>query len=113
MNDLIERIVKAIIRQEAMPADFANPGNLRAAPWLKAPMIGGGFWKPATRAMGVAGAAHVVSLHIAEGNSLTQLISIWAPASDNNDTKTYILNVQEWAAIPDVNQPLWDYILPE
>jgi hypothetical protein len=126
MNDLIQRIVNAILRQEGMSPDHANPGNLRDCPWFPKNGLGkrqyindpsepvqyaGGFWVPRSRAEGVAGAAHVVALHIAEGNSLTTLISIWAPASDSNNTQAYIANVQQWAGIPDVNLPLWNYIL--
>lgn len=117
MNDLIQRITNAIFRQEGMGPDHANPGNLRAAPWLKGTEYGvitasaSGFWVPTSRAQGIAGAAHVVALHIAEGNSLRQLISIWAPASDGNNTEQYIANIKEWAGIPDANLPLWNYIM--
>lgn len=111
MNDLIERITNAIIRQEGMPLDYPNPGNLRGAPWLKSPLIEHGFWKPDSRAQGVAGAAHVVALHIAEGDNLRALISRWAPPSDGNATEAYIQNVATWAAIPDADAPLWDYVL--
>jgi hypothetical protein len=110
VNDLIERIVSAILRQEGMPLDYANPGNLRGAPWLSNPTITNGFWQPNSRSEGIAGAAHVVALHIAEGNSLDQLITIWAPPSDGNDTAAYIANVKEWADIPDATVALWNYI---
>ena len=97
MNDLIQRIVAAIIRQEGEPADSVNPGNLRAAPWLHPssdqPYIVNGFWVPASRAEGVAGLAHVVALHIAEGDSLTTFISGYAPPGDGNATAIYIENV--------------------
>ncbi len=109
MNDLVQRITNAIFRQEGMPLTWHNPGNLRRAPWLTNPTIADNFWHPSTRAEGVAGAAHVVALHIAEGNTLTQLIGIWAPPSEN-DTKAYIMNVKEWAQIPDQNAPLLNYI---
>ena len=112
MNDLIQRLVNAIIRQEGMPPDWFNPGNLRGAPWLTSPNIQHGFWRPASREEGIAGAAHLVALHVAEGNTLTQLISIWAPASDGNDTSAYIEDVKEWAAIPDATVPLWSFLLP-
>jgi hypothetical protein len=111
MNDLIQRLVNAIIRQEGEPETALNPGNLRGAPWISNPAIAAGFWVPSSRAEGIAGAAHVVSLHIAEGNTLTQLISIWAPPSDGNDTAAYIADVKIWASIPDENQPLWNFIL--
>lgn len=112
MTNLIERIVDAIIRQEGEPADALNPGNLRGAPWLTNPVIDNdGFWVPVSRAQGVAGMAHVVCLHIAEGNSIAQLIEDWAPGSDGNNTAQYIANVVSWAAIPNANSPLLDFIL--
>ena len=60
-------------------------------------------------AEGVAGAAHEVALRIAEGQTLFQLIRAWAPPSENN-TSAYVQNVAEWAAIPDINVALWDYL---
>ncbi len=110
MNNLIERITEAIFRQEGMANDYPNPGNLRAAPWLQNPVIEHGFWKPLTRMQGEAGAAHVVALRIAMGQSLRQLISAWAPPTDHNNTEAYIKNVSEWAMIPNVDVPLWSYL---
>ena len=111
MNDLITRIVNAIIRQEGNSPNSWNPGNLRGAPWYPQPIIStGGFWIPPSRNAGVAGAAHVVALRIAEGQSLAQLISAWAPESDGNATAAYIQNVKAWAEIPDETVPLWNFI---
>lgn len=115
MNDLISKITNAIFRQEGMGPTYRNPGNLRGAPWLHGtpysvvPMAGG-FWAPTSRAQGVAGAAHVVALHIAQGDSLEALITRWAPSSDGNDTQAYIANVALWSGIPDVKLPLWNFI---
>lgn len=121
MNDLIQRLVNAIIRQEGMPVDYPNPGNLRDCPWFAgSPMqrlyADGtrvqrekGFWRPRSRAEGVAGAAHVVALRIAMGQSLAELILAWAPPSDGNATASYIAHVKEWAGIPDETIPLWNY----
>lgn len=133
MNDLIQRIVNAIIREEGMPTDYTNPGNLRACPWFQAVVVDGklslnpsgvqrhypdgeyvqisdkGFWVPRTRGEGMAGAAHVVALHLAEGNTLAELIAIWAPPTENN-TVNYIANVKLWAQVPDENKPLWEYV---
>jgi len=36
MNDLIQRIANAVIRQEGQPPDAFNAGDLRGAPWLPA-----------------------------------------------------------------------------
>ena len=130
MNDLIQRITNAIIRQEGESPAHQNPGNLRGAPWLhgteygKVIAMAGGFWVPTSRAQGIAGAAHVVALHIAQGDSLTQLIggreadpahgvvayAGWAPSSDGNKTAAYIANVMKWANIPDAKLPLWYFI---
>lgn len=110
MTDLITRITEAIFRQEGMAPDYVNPGNLRAAPWLTHPIIDNGFWVPYSRAQGVAGAAHVVALRIAMGQSLRQLITAWAPAGDHNNTEAYINDVSDWASIPNVDVPLWSYI---
>ena len=121
MGDLIQRITNAIFRQEGMGQDHHNPGNLRGAPWLKNTpyaliAMAGGFWVPTSRAEGIAGAAHVVALHIAEGDSLRGLIAGrpgyegWAPASDHNKTEEYIANVKQWAGIADAELPLWNYI---
>jgi hypothetical protein len=110
MNDLIQRLTNAIIRQEGMPATYANPCNLRSAPWLNRPVISGGFWRPASRAEGVAGGAHCIALRIAEGQTLRQLITAWAPPSDGNDTPDYLLHVMAWASIPGADTPLWEYL---
>ena len=110
MNKLIQRIVNAQIRQEDEPPTALNPGNLRGAPWLTNPVIENGFGVPGSRAEGVAGLAHEVALHIAEGQSLTQYLTDYAPPGDGNDTAAYIEHVANWAGIPDVNQPLWNYL---
>jgi hypothetical protein len=110
VTDLIQRIVAAIIRQEGMPPEHPNPGNLRGAPWLDHPVIAGGFWRPTTRAQGIAGAAHVVALHVARGESLAQLIASWAPLAENK-TAVYISNVKLWARIPDEHAPLFRYLV--
>jgi len=132
MSDLISRITNAIFRQEGESSTMPNPGNLRDAPWFPKGLQGrryypvdpntanivpeflkysssGGFWVPRSRAEGIAGAAHVVALHIAKGESLRELISSWAPPSENQ-TEIYIKNVAAWAGIPNTNLPLWCYI---
>jgi hypothetical protein len=114
MNDLIQRLVNAIFRQEGMPADNTNPGNLRACPWLSIEQrnkerFEGGFWRPDCRSKGVAGAAWIVALHVGRGASLTELIYSWAPPCENNSS-AYVRNVRDWAQIPDEHLPLWDYI---
>lgn len=110
MNDLIQRLTEAIFRQEGMGPNHANPGNLRGAPWITRPHIERNFWIPVNRKEGIAGAAHVVALRIAMGQSLHQLISAWAPPTDGNKTEEYIQHMKEWAKIPDENTPLYNYI---
>lgn len=110
VGQLVDDITRAIFRQEGMSSVYTNPGNLRGAPWLTNPTIVGGFWRPATRQMGVCGAGHVVLLHIAEGQTLRQLIDVWAPESDGNNTAEYVANVSTWANIPDIDQPLWNLV---
>lgn len=110
MTDLINRICAAIIRQEGMPPDYPNPGNLRGAPWLQGAIVRGGFWHPPSRQAGIAGMVHLVALRIAEGWTLEHLITSWAPPSDGNPTDKYIANVKTWAAIPDEHTPLWEYL---
>jgi hypothetical protein len=116
MNDLIQRVVNAIIRQEGMPGDYPNPGNLRGAPWLAGAIVDA-FWRPPTRQIGVAGLAHLVALHIAQGNTLTDFIAGhplvyggFATGSDHNKPDVYIANVANWAIIPSTTLPLWNYI---
>ena len=110
MTDLIQRITNAIFRQENNPGN--NPGNLRSAPWLSGPwpVVHNGFWVPVSRAQGIAGAAHCVALRIAEGQTLRQLISAWAPASDGNNTAVYLANVQAWAEVANPDQPLQELL---
>ena len=117
MNDLISRIVNAVIRQEGEPSTAHNPGNLRGAPWLSNPVIADGFWLPSSRRMGVAGLAHLIALHIAEGNTLTDFIAGhpgvyagFAPGSDHNNDSVYIADVMKWASIGNAMLPLWDFI---
>jgi len=122
MTSLNDRIVDAIMRQEGMPEEYDNPGNLRGCPWLNpvSPFarVTGGFWRPGSRRIGVAGLAHIVGLHVAQGNSLTDFIAGhpgvyagFAPGADHNKPAIYIADVAEWAQIPDVNAPLWNFIL--
>ncbi len=141
MNDLVQRIVNAIIRQEGDSAEATNPGNARDCPWLNGmpPLVklaagryviesrrkyadgawvayrlqGNGpeyFWVPRTRGEGVAGATWIVANHIAKGQTVRDLISVWAPPSDNNNTEAYVAHVVAWAGLPGADVPLWSLI---
>jgi hypothetical protein len=120
LGSLLDSLCSAIIRQEGMPSDYTNPGNLRAAPWFResngyhypdgaAVVSQNGFWKPRTRAEGIAGAVHVIALHIAELQNLETLIYIWAPPSENNSA-AYLKNVMEWTGIEDSSVPLYQLV---
>lgn len=109
MSTVIDLIATAIFRQEGMGPTYTNPGNLRRAPWLTNVEIDAGFWRPRSRAEGVAGAIHVIALAIARGKSLKQLIYQWAPPNENK-TRKYLSNVSMWTGITDVDKPLWDFL---
>lgn len=109
--DLISNIVAAIIRQEGRKSDETNPGNLRAAPWLTNVPMSGNFWRPDSRAEGVAGIYHCIALMVAEHYTLSQVIYRWAPPQDGNATMTYINNVKTWCGIADEHVPLFRYLV--
>ena len=116
--NLIERIGCAIAAQEgwfdhlSRPDQNNNPGDLRGAPWISKPAMRDGYWWATSVPMGQAGMLHLIALRIAEGNSLTQLIETWAPASDGNNPSVYTKNVMTWVGIPDASVPLWSYLEP-
>lgn len=110
-NDLIAGITNAIIRQEGAAPDSTNPGNIRVPLWMPKPWpMQNGFWLPVNRNIGIAGIAHIVALHVAEGDSLAGFIRKYAPPSDHNNTRVYVKNVATWAVIPDILVPLWTFI---
>ena len=120
MQGLIEAIANAIATAEgffvqgSLPERNNNPGDLRAAPWLLHPVVGGGFWQASSVGAGVAGLLHQIALDIARGQSLRQLIYSWAPPSDGNNTANYLnetvrrLAAQGW--IIDPEKPLQEYL---
>ena len=113
----IESIRAAIMRQEGKPVNPTNPGNLRGAPWLKGIVVVNGFWEPSSIEEGIAGLDHLIALHRAQGNSLTDFIAGhpgvyagFAPGGDGNNDPVYIADVMKWTGITDANAPLWDYL---
>ncbi len=110
MQDLIGKIVAAILRQEGASPESTNPGNIRKPAWVSNPPMHNGYWVPASRAEGLAGVYHIVALRIAEGYSLSRLISSYAPSSDSNPTVQYIINVARWTGITDTASPLWNLL---
>lgn len=117
--NLIEKIAAAIAAQEGFfePGTIAqrqdNPGNLRDAPW-SGPIVPKqrGYWLPTSLAQGQAGELHLIALLIAEGKTLSGLITTWAPASDGNNPTVYTRNVMKWTGIPDPDVQLWNYLEP-
>jgi hypothetical protein len=93
----------------SLPQRNNNPGDLRNAPWLQHPVIVDGFWQAGSRESGIAGLYHQIALGIARGQSLRQLISIWAPPSENN-TDNYIKETARRVGITNVDTPLADYL---
>jgi hypothetical protein len=117
MQVKIEAIRGAIMRQEGAPPTAHNPGNLRGAPWLVNPVIADGFWLPSSRNMGIAGLDHLIALHRAQGNTLTDFIAGhpgvyagFAPGADHNQPAVYIANIMKWTGIPDAMVPLWEWV---
>lgn len=92
----------------SLPEKNNNPGDLRGAPWINHPVIEHGFWVASSRAAGLAGLYHQISLGIARGESLRKLISIWAPSTDGNNTENYIKETARRVGLTDVDTPLWN-----
>jgi len=116
MMNLIYIIASAIATQEgfyslnSVASRNHNPGNLRDAPWLgnTRPKDKNGFVTFASESEGVAGMYHQIALDIARGDTLRQLISKWAPPSEN-DTGNYLEEtIRRTSLQPDV--PLKNYL---
>lgn len=115
MMNLIYLIASAIATEEgfwtlnSLPSRNHNPGDLRGAPWLPAPVsMNKGFVLFKSDPEGVAGLYHQIALNIARGFTLRKLIEVWAPPSENN-TSDYLENVQRKVGVnPDV--PLMNYL---
>lgn len=110
MSEILKSIASAIAIQEgfyvpgAKPQRLNNPGDLRAAPWLPSPVIEGGYVHFGSVAQGIAGLYHQIALDVARGVTLRQLISKWAPPTEN-DTNAYIAAVAARTGLP-LDQPL-------
>lgn len=115
---LIHTLVSAIATTEGFfnpgtpPQRNHNPGDLIATPSWKG-KVAGRFRVYPSDAEGIAAATKLVVDHIAVGHSLKQLISIWAPPSDGNNTSQYILETARRCGIEDPNVPLWSYLTVE
>lgn len=118
MNDFLFKLCGAIATAEgffvvgSLPQRNNNPGDLRAAPWLKNPTIEHGFWKAGSVQEGIAGLYHQVALNVARGQSLRQMITAYAPSADGNDTENYIKETSRRVGI-DPEVPMWNYLTLE
>ena len=116
MNDLLYRLASAIASAEgffvagSLPQRDNNPGDLRAAPWLKNSILQSGFWQANTKQEGIAGLYHQLALDIARGYSLRQLIYAWAPPTDGNKTQNYLQETARRTGITDTESPLWNLL---
>ncbi len=114
-SDPIRAIASAIAIQEGFyvagsrPQRNNNPGDLRAAPWLTNPVIEGGYVHFASVALGAGGLYHQIALDVARGVTLRQLISKWAPPTENN-TSAYLAAVAARTGLP-LDQPLQELLV--
>lgn len=115
MTDLLYKLASAIASAEgyfvpgSLPARNNNPGDLRAAPWLPSPKIVNNFWSASSPAQGIAGLYHQLALDIARGQSLRQLVTSWAPPTENN-TANYLAETARRVGITNVDQPLQELL---
>lgn len=111
-------IASAIQNQEGYyPGSLAytnnNPGNLRYVGQAGATQGSGGFAQFPTYEAGYQALVSQINLDATRGTdaagnpttTVAQLISSWAPASDNNDTSAYISSVSSQTGF-DPNAPL-------
>lgn len=80
-----------------------NPGNLRDLSgrlYPGYPRDSGGFIVFPTAAAGWHALEKDLSIKASRGWSISQIISAWAPASDNNDTAGYIRYVSARVGLP-------------
>lgn len=114
-TDPIILICSAIATQEGAfspgttPSVRNNPGDIRFFGQVGATRPDGtsaGPIKPnepiaffKTKALGVTALYRQVWLMVAEGMTLRQLISAWAPEADDNNTTAYLSNVALWTGL--------------
>jgi hypothetical protein len=105
---LISDLAAAMIRQEGSSsygsagARYNNPGNLmdpKHAIWPQYPTAQSGEVIFPDTATGLAYMQNDIGIKIARGMTLTSLITMYAPPSQN-DTATYIRNVSAWTGLP-------------
>lgn len=97
----------------SLPNRHNNPGDLDFADQLGA-VADGRFAKFDSVGRGVAANLRQICKRIQEGNSLHQLISIWAPPNENN-TAQYLAETirrieKASGLVVDPDVPLWSYL---
>lgn len=109
----VELIACAVASQEgwfvpgSIPQIRRNPGDLRFANQIGAqtPSNPVPFGTPqpiavfATNALGTTALFRQIWLQVAEGQTVRQIISQWAPPNENN-TSVYLENVLHWTGLP-------------
>jgi hypothetical protein len=106
----VELLACAIATQEgwflagSLPSLRNNPGDLRFAGQAGASVPAGASQpRPiaqfASQALGTTALFRQIWLQVAEGQTVRQIISQWAPANEN-DTSAYLKNVLRWTGLP-------------
>jgi hypothetical protein len=110
---LITDLAAAMVRQEGSSSygtagqRYNNPGNLmdpKHAIWPQYPTAPSGEVIFPDQATGESALENDLRIKIARGMTLTSLITMYAPPSQN-DTAAYIANVSSWTGLP-TNVPL-------
>ncbi len=116
MRDFLDKLASAIGMAEGwfnpdatvLPRRLNNPGDLKFAGQAGATKDTTGFAKFKTPQAGIVALYRQILAHTARGLTLRQMITAWAPPSEN-DTENYIRETARRAGIdPDVK--LWDYL---
>jgi hypothetical protein len=101
----------------AIPVERKNPGDLRYAGQLNASAPGWNgqgeapiatFTSPET---GIAGLFRDIWEKIAKGMTVAQIVDVWAPPSDGNDTSQYLKDVLAWTGLV-ADKPMLEQIAP-
>lgn len=112
--DPLTLLAQAIARMEGYSVSGSraarnnNPGNLRETArriYPDLPRDAGGFIVFPSAQAGWDALRKDLAIKAARGWSLERIISVWAPASDGNDTRQYVANVAQWTGL-DPRAPL-------
>jgi hypothetical protein len=117
----VELLACAIATQEGYfvagspPQIWRNPGDLRFAhqTGASAPISSGSAFPIAmfeSTALGITALFRQIWLQVAEGQTVRQIISQWAPPNENN-TSVYLENVLHWTGLP-ADTPVLELLPP-